>query len=325
MSQPRGTIADMRVYVEGWAPEYGSPLETEQALAPSAEDVDFSVEQSGKWIPVQGSSDAVMRVAFVDGVERIDARLTFDGDGAPVAGICGSFGVGAVVWDRSIPRSDYAHLRTERLVVQGNGLHLPMPVVPLGLEYETVSVEGDDPTMLVRALHERMRSAEASLSAALADSGLFVVADGPISELHPRTVVGMIKAHHVQYLDDDHRSIIAELEPGFRSPLFLIRSGKFSKYSWYQRLARMEGGHAWSGVVRCVAPEAIGLAEAIRMANETATLLPQVASEPHIDPRAPQNLVPIGALEKELRRGLGDQGLVYRALREAVSAQGATT
>jgi hypothetical protein len=44
-----------------------------------------------------------------------------------------------------------------------------------------------------------------------------------------------------------------------------------------------------------------------------------VASEPHIDPRAPQNLVPIGALERQLRHRMGDPGLVYRALRSAVT------
>ena len=43
-----------------------------------------------------------------------------------------------------------------------------------------------------------------------------------------------------------------------------------------------------------------------------------VASEAHLDPRAPQNLVPIAALEKELRHRMGDPRLTYRALRGAV-------
>jgi hypothetical protein len=47
-------------------------------------------------------------------------------------------------------------------------------------------------------------------------------------------------------------------------------------------------------------------------------VLPLVASEPHLDPRAPQNLVPTAALERQLRHRMGDRGLVYRALREAV-------
>ena len=55
------------------------------------------------------------------------------------------------------------------------------------------------------------------------------------------------------------------------------------------------------------------------IADRSAALLPVVASEPHLDPRAPQNLVPIGALERQLRHRMGDPGLVYRALRAAVS------
>ena len=39
----------------------------------------------------------------------------------------------------------------------------------------------------------------------------------------------------------------------------------------------------------------------------------------HRDPRAPQNLQPVGALESRLRHLLGDPGLAYRAVRESVS------
>jgi hypothetical protein len=53
------------------------------------------------------------------------------------------------------------------------------------------------------------------------------------------------------------------------------------------------------------------------VADRVTAVLPVVASEPHLDPRAPQNLVPIAALERELRRRLGDPAFVYRALREA--------
>ena len=60
------------------------------------------------------------------------------------------------------------------------------------------------------------------------------------------------------------------------------------------------------------------------IADRTAAILPIVASEPHIDPRAPQNLVPIGALERELRHRMGDPGFVYRALRYAVSEREAS-
>jgi hypothetical protein len=55
------------------------------------------------------------------------------------------------------------------------------------------------------------------------------------------------------------------------------------------------------------------------LADLTARVLPTLASAPHKDPRAPQNLVPIGGLERELRRRLGDQQLLYRALRAAAT------
>ena len=51
--------------------------------------------------------------------------------------------------------------------------------------------------------------------------------------------------------------------------------------------------------------------------------LPAYASSPHKDSRAPQNLVPIGGLERSLRRLLGDGRLMQRALREAASAPAA--
>src|SRR5256885_3180871 len=38
----------------------------------------------------------------------------------------------------------------------------------------------------------------------------------------------------------------------------------------------------------------------------------------HLDPRSPQNLVPIAALERELRHLMRDRGQVYRAIMSAV-------
>jgi hypothetical protein len=61
-------------------------------------------------------------------------------------------------------------------------------------------------------------------------------------------------------------------------------------------------------------------AAVVRLADQTAAVLPRYASEPHKDQRAPQNLYPIGGLERELRRRLGDPALLYRALRVAAAA-----
>jgi len=126
----------------------------------------------------------------------------------------------------------------------------------------------------------------------------------------------------VTYLSPERGAIVAALEVGQRTPLFTIAD--YRRYSWYVRLAILEGGHSWTGIVRCEASGHLPLADVTVMADRTAALLPVVASEPHLDPRAPQNLVPIGALERQLRHRMGDPGLVYRALREAVAERRAS-
>jgi hypothetical protein len=76
--------------------------------------------------------------------------------------------------------------------------------------------------------------------------------------------------------------------------------------------------------VRCEASNTLPLAEVALLADRTAALLPAVASLPHRDPRAPQNLVPIAGLERALRHRMGDPGLVMRRLREAVAERRAS-
>jgi len=65
----------------------------------------------------------------------------------------------------------------------------------------------------------------------------------------------------------------------------------------------------WSGIVRLECSADLPRAEVVRLADLTARLLPPLASVPHKDPRAPQNLVPIGGLERELRHRLGPRYL----------------
>ncbi|MCO6502790.1 MAG: hypothetical protein J5I28_06890, partial [Acidimicrobiales bacterium] len=61
-------------------------------------------------------------------------------------------------------------------------------------------------------------------------------------------------------------------------------------------------------------------ADAVRAAGRITATLPRFASALHKDPRAPQNLYPIGGLERELRHRLGDRDLAVRALRRAAAA-----
>jgi hypothetical protein len=167
-----------------------------------------------------------------------------------------------------------------------------------------------------------MRKAEAVLSEALAQAGCFVVADGPINDLSATEKVGLIKTHRAPYLAPERLPVVAALRRAERTPLFLIgKDGPYPRYSWYQRLATLHDAHSWTGVVRCEVSSHLDLATARRIADRTAAILPLVASEPQVEPRAPQNLVPIGALERHLRRHMGEPGFVNRALRSAVTRQ----
>lgn len=319
------TIAAMgQLYVETWAPEYGSPFETDDALADESK-VDEAVEVDGVWDPLTGRDDGIDAVAFVDGVRRIDARLTLDEPEGPIPGICGSHGVGAVVWRRSQRLAEFEDIQIDRLAVFGGGHGTPIPVASSSIVYRSESVPETDPGFLIQRFHGSMRQAEARLSERLAQSGLFVIADGPINDLSATEKVGYIKSHRAPYLSPEKSAIIGRLRAGERTPLFLIgRGGAYPRYSWYQRLVDDPRGHSWSGVVRCEVSSALPVDRAGAVADRVAAVLPLVGSEPHIDPRAPQNLVPIAALEREMRRRLGDPGIVYRALRSAVAAAEAT-
>lgn len=150
-----------------------------------------------------------------------------------------------------------------------------------------------------------------------ADEELLVV-DGTLrGRQHLSRAIGLAKTHHVAYLPEEQHRMVGELAPGQRTPVFIVGT-TWSRHSWYLRLP---GGSAlpWSGVVRCECSADLAPSDAVALAEAATAALPGFASEPHKDPRAPQNLYPIAGLERELRRRLGDQHLVYRALRRAAA------
>lgn len=308
-----------RLFVEGWAPEYGASVEPDEGLRAAEGSVDVGVEDR-PWAPIDGADDGIPIVAFVDGVRRIDARLVFDADTGPIPGICGTHAVGAVLWDREGRRSEIIDVEVTRLALLAGGVVPEIPPLRFGVSFEAAAVADDDPAVLVRSFHDSMRRTEANRAEMLAQGGYFVVADGPLYEYTASDKMGYVKSHRRSYLPETESGVIAALGSGQRTPLFAIGEGRFRRYSWYLRLAERGAGHSWTGIVRCEASEALGVARAAEVADRSAAVLPAVGSEGHIDPRAPQNLVPIAALERHLRHLMGDPGLVLRALRSAMGA-----
>jgi hypothetical protein len=143
-----------------------------------------------------------------------------------------------------------------------------------------------------------------------------VVVDGPLrGGQHGAGFVGYVKTHHAAYGPALVRDVVTTLAPGERTPLLLL-GGPFPRWSWYLRLP-CDVAHGWAGVVRLEIAADMPVTLAAVLADRVCATLPRFASTPQKDPRAPQNLIPIGGLERELRHRLGDPQLLVRALRTA--------
>jgi hypothetical protein len=307
----------MRIDVEPWAPEFGSPVDSE-TLAPTDAKVDVAVECApAEWRPLDAPHDTPPAgcVDFVDGVRRIDARvwLTYD-DGTTRMGLCASFAAGRVRCAGTSAQVVSTQVRRGLFSSAG----APDLETSVGT-WHACAVASDDIDRLSQGVQERMADLERIVAAAAAaEAHALLVLDGPLTgKLDLAGAVGYVKTHHVAYLPPEVSPVITQLAPAQRTPLF-VTQGTWSRYNWYLRLPG-PGAHAWSGVVRCEASADLLLDDVRRLADITARTLPRFASSPHKDPRAPQNLYPIAGLERELRRRLGDAAWLWRGIRSAAS------
>lgn len=309
----------VRIDLAAWPADYGSPVNDDE-LATAAVPVDYDCETpQGAWAPVIPAGTAPQSVWFVDGVRRMEARawLTPD-DGGTAPGLVGSWAAGAIRCDGAAVISD---CRIERglfsATAQRPGLETFAGLTFAGCE----SRSGTD-AALRNALQARMRGLEVEVARDAAGSGELIVLDGPLRRRLRGRTVGYVKTQQVDYLSEALRPIVSDLGVGQRTPLFVLSSEIFQQWSWYLRLADI-GRHPWEAIVRCETPaDGVDLPSARALADEVTALLPRFASSPHRDVRAPQNLYPIGALERHLRHRLGDAAVISRRLRRIVAHGG---
>ena len=340
----------MRFAIETWAPDYGAPVGA-AVLEESAAPVDVTIERrAAAWSPiVPRHGVAPGAVAFVDGVQRIDARVWVTGDdGVTRQGVCASWAAGVVRCDgraqvvvTEVRRGLLCPGAGVERVVTRHGEYRPYPVVEGGGDpvHEALGrARGDlegrvatearahgpaapptaPPSAGERIVPAGPVSVDAEVEEWPAGSEELLVVDGPLGDRrHIAGAVGYVKAHHVAYLPAAQQAVIGQLAAGQRTPLFTVGQRRF-RYSWYLRLPG-PATHPWWGIVRCEASGDLAAGDAAALADRVAATLPRFASQPHNDPRAPQNLHPIAGLERELRRCLGDPVLLERALRLAAS------
>ena len=317
-----------RVRVDPWEVDYGDQTPLASLDHRPVEQVDHEVEAAdADWAAVvpSGRFPLPERVVFIDGVRRLEVRIQVRQDEKLIYGGFGSHAVGAVVMQDSA--AEFGEIRPFRSVVLGAGHRLPSSTVRVrdDLEYRAESAESAEADAPLRHIQDAMRTAEAKLATDLCSAGALVIVDGPLSFVpeRPEQALGYIKRLHDLYLPGRFLPLLAHLPQGARTPLFTIRSATsgFSRYSWFQRLAEPAPGAAeLHGLVRLEVGATAGLDAARRLADAAATWLPRIAPHRARDPRSPQNLLPIGALEQRLRARLGDARLIRRWI-EALVAQ----
>ena len=316
--------------VDPWDPAYGQAFSEEDggsALDESSAELVLGLEvPAAEWRPIDADPALAPPgvVLFLDGIRRIDARVWVHATGGqPALGIAASLAAGIVACD------DVA--RVVDVTVE-RGLFTAAPeaggISTSAATYPVRTAAGPGYDKLSLALQQRLSALEAELAVAVrqstaADDDLLVV-DGPLrGRGHVDRTVGYIKTHHASYLPPQQAAVVGALQPGQRTPAFTMGTS-WRRNSWYLQLPA-GGGAPWAGVVRIECSADLPASRVTELAGLTAKVLPPLASAPHKDPRAPQNLVPIGGLERELRRRLGDQQLLYRALRSAALTRSADT
>jgi uncharacterized protein len=314
-----------RLRLDPWPAEYESSFQVDEFEPESEGKVETDVEGIG-WRLVEPQRRVRPEpLHFVDGVRRVEARIILDDEsGRVIRGLFGSVGVGTVRIEESL--ATFQEIRIRRCIVVGAGVPLDDKVIAearslkignADLVFEPVAVPENTPAAAVAGLQNCMRDAEARLAEELSTESACVFADGPLTYFSgiKQPAVGVIKRLIEPYLPVSQFELVRQLRTGQRTPLFVITKAKYDRYSWYLRVGMPRAmDHDVAGVLRLEVRSGIGLERAVEIADLSASCLPGFAGDSFRDPRSPQNLLPIGSLENELRHRLGDSLAIRRAI-----------
>ena len=337
MFESSPAAARPRFRVDPWAADYGSSL-FEEGEARAKPGVRPFVETSDWDRPV--GAEVVARpeaIVFVDGVQRTEIWGFVEAGERTVRSALASIGVGAAVC-----ASDGAYVdswKIDRVFALAADCGAEPLTVPAGAqllrflpEWPASSAVTDAEDVLTgaqaiaNAISKRRRALERHLAEEMAAEDRLVVLDGRLlfDPSRATPVVGLAKTIHEIYLEEPQRALVPRLGAGERTPVFAIDYETSTRYSWFLRLAPARPiNHSLAGIVRLETPD-VGRDEAVRLANLTAFHLPAFASKPEHDPRAPQNLLPVGGLERRLRHEMGDALFIRRAIEDHLMREAAT-
>jgi hypothetical protein len=308
----------MQLKADPWRPDHGVGAEVSFEGEMTHAVVDPNIETADWSRAIDPGPCPPRPLIFVDGVMRTEMRVMAIDGAARAWGLVGSYAAGGVLCDGTA--SFVAEEKPiGRSLLMGGRLEaydLQVDMGKSGLRFEHKAVTDETPTGLRRGLQRQMLEAEQRLAAELAESAV-VLADGPLNlSSDPRAeVVGVVKRMVSAYLEGAPAALLPKLRPGERTPLFALGNHALDRYAWYQRLLPQDPSwHELAGLVRCEVRMELGPSRAAHIADEIACHLPRYAGRPGVDPRAPQNLTPVGALEARLKHRLGSSLYIGRAI-----------
>ena len=313
----------MQLKADPWRPDHGVGAEVSFDGELTHAVVDATIETSDWTRAIAPAPCGPRPLIFVDGVMRTEMRvMAVDGD-ERAWGLIGSYAAGGVLCDGTATFIAEDHPVGRSLLMGGRmeSYDLQVPIGRTAITFKHRPVADETPTGLRRGLQRLMLEAEQRLAGELAERAI-VLADGPLNvSTDPRAeVVGVVKRMVSAYLVGEPATLLPRLKPGERTPLFALGNHAVDRYAWYQRLLPQDAAwHELAGLVRCEVRMELGPSRAAHIADELACHLPRFAGRPGVDPRAPQNLTPVGALEARLKHRLGSSLFIGRALLHTIA------
>ena len=332
-----GYAFEVRLRLDPWAVEYNTAYHAE-AAGDGRTHVDTGVE--GPWERRKPAAAETFweNLYFLDGSRRLEARLLLEQDAAQVAfGALGSYGVGVVSCCAHKSRkasflcgdeNGGETLFVRRVCALSSGhsaddIALEATHSRLGaLNYQVVSTAERDPDAVVRRVQTEMLDAEKQLAARLIarNPETLIVCDGPRPFIGgEKNVIGYLKTIHDPKISEAELNVVRGLEQGERSPLYLVgtQDPDMGYFEWFLRLRDPRPWlYSLAGMVRLQAYAGREwqerLAWTANLADWSCLHLTGFASRQHQDPRAPQQLLPIRALEAELSRRMGNAQIIRR-------------
>lgn len=299
--------------LEAWNPAYAlNQAALEEAPAQKAP---IEPSPEGDWQPVNPIPHTWPAIVyFVDGRMRADAQIA---NRANQRALLLSLAVGALVRDDAGIR--LAKHQVYRVLLHSGGFDQPIQVGDLC--YEPQQREANTVEELMKQAAHLMREYEAKLATEL--QGDLVVVDGPLFYGPQRTaqrVIGYSKTFTRIYLNAEETQLLHRLTSGQRSPIFRVPADHHSHrtqdmWVWYLRLPLTPSFpfHSGASLLRVETPYSPA-PDATQLAHLSSYLFAQTASTPARDPRAPQNLIPVGGLEQLLGRRLGSLEVIRRQI-----------